>query len=154
MFGGDYPSPSPFFSLCSGPIWGRNVVSRGHGLSVFLLSNVFFAGSASTPLLLLSLGSSFKFPMIFGFFFVHPVPPLEEELNYEVYSETCSSAYEQRNSLRSHTPLLNHNSHPVCVIYRLAPKSKGSLATTNNIRFIFLAQKNHRQGLDIVLAKQ
>ena len=47
--------------------------------------------------------------MILGFFFVRPVPLPEEEPNREVYSETTSSADEQRNS--SHTPLLNHDLH-------------------------------------------
>ena len=63
---------------------------------------MFFAGSASPLLLVLSMGSSI--PMILGFFFVHPIPLPEEELNYEV---TRSSACEQRNS--SHTPLLIHD---------------------------------------------
>ena len=46
--------------------------------------------------------------MILGFFFVRPVPlPLPEDR--EVYSETSSSAYEQRNSTSSRTPLLNHD---------------------------------------------
>jgi hypothetical protein len=45
--------------------------------------------------------------MILGFFFVRPVPLPEEELNREVYSETSSPTYEQRDS--SHTPLLNHD---------------------------------------------
>ena len=45
--------------------------------------------------------------MILGFFFVRPVPLLEEELNREVNSETSSSIYEQRNS--SYTPLLIHD---------------------------------------------
>ena len=56
--------------------------------------------------------------MILGFFIVRSVPPPEEKLNRQVYSETSSSAYEQRtsNSLSSHTPLLNHNPHPFCVI--------------------------------------
>ena len=42
--------------------------------------------------------------MILGFFFVHPIPLPEEELDREVHSETSSesSAYEQRNS---YTPL-------------------------------------------------
>lgn len=47
--------------------------------------------------------------MILGFFFVRPVPLPEEELDREVYSETRSPAYEQRND--SHTPLLNHDLH-------------------------------------------
>ena len=84
----------------------------GYGLSAFLfstISHIFFAGSASPLLLLLSLGSSF--PMIVGFFFVRPVPPSEEELNREVYSETRSSVYEQRSSESSHTPLLNYDPH-------------------------------------------
>ena len=84
----------------------------GYGLSAFLfstLSHIFFAGSASPLLLLLSLGSSL--PMIVGFFFVRPVPPSEEELKPKVYSETRSSAYEQRSSESSHTPLLNHDPH-------------------------------------------
>ena len=51
--------------------------------------------------------------MILGFFFIRPVPPPEEELNREVYSETCSSDYEKRNNLSSHTPFFNHNPHPV-----------------------------------------
>jgi hypothetical protein len=82
------------------------LVISGYGLSAFLFSTIshaFFADSASPLLLVLSLGSSF--PMILGFFFVRPVPLPEEELNREVYSETNSSAYEQRNS--SYTPLLN-----------------------------------------------
>ena len=37
------------------------------------------------------------------FLLVHPVPLREEELNREVYSEKCSSAYEQHNNLNSHT---------------------------------------------------
>jgi hypothetical protein len=45
--------------------------------------------------------------MILGFFFVRPVPLPEEELNREVYSETSSPTYEQRDN--SHTPLLNHD---------------------------------------------
>ena len=91
--------------------------------------------------------------MTLGFFFVRPVPPPEEELNCEVYSETCSSSYEQPNSLSSYTSLLNRNSHSVCVTYRLAPTSKDSLATTNHVCFIFLAQKICH-GLDVVLVKQ
>ena len=47
--------------------------------------------------------------MILGFFFVRPVPLPEEELNREVYSETSSSAYEQRDI--SYTPLLNYDPH-------------------------------------------
>ena len=47
--------------------------------------------------------------MILGFFFVRPIPLPEEELNSEVYSETSSSAHEQRNS--TYTPLLNHDPH-------------------------------------------
>ena len=49
-------------------------------------------------------------PRLMGFFISHdnrflvrPVPPLEEELNREVYSETCSSAHEQRNNINNHT---------------------------------------------------
>ena len=56
--------------------------------------------------LLISLSSSF--PMILGFFFVRPVPLLEEELNCEVYySGTCSSTYERRNNPNSHTTRAN-----------------------------------------------
>ena len=80
----------------------------GYGLSAFLFStiaHIFFTGSTSTLLLVLSLGSSF--PMILGFFFVRPVPLLEEELNREVNSETSSSVYEQCNN--SHTLLLNRD---------------------------------------------
>jgi hypothetical protein len=84
----------------------------GYGLSAFLfstISHIFFVGSASPLLLLLSLGSSI--PMILGFFFVRPVPLPEEKLNREVYLETNSSAFdsEQRNSTDSGTPLLNHD---------------------------------------------
>ena len=49
--------------------------------------------------------------MILGFFFVRPVALPEEESSREVHSSTSSSAYEQRNSLSSHTPLLNHDPH-------------------------------------------
>ena len=80
----------------------------GYGLSAFLfstISHIFFVGNASPLLLLLSLGTSF--PMILGFFFARPVPIPEEEPNREFYSETGSSAYEQRNSTGSGTPLLN-----------------------------------------------
>ena len=85
------------------------LVISGYGLSAFLFSTIshtLFAGSASSLLLLLSLGSSF--PMILGFFFVRPVPLPEEEPNCDVYSETISSAsaYDLHNS--SHTPLLNN----------------------------------------------
>ena len=86
------------------------LVISGFGLSAFLfstISHIFFAGSVSSLLLVLSFGSSF--PMILGFFFVRPIPLPEEELNREVYSETRSSVYEERNS--SHTPLLIHDSH-------------------------------------------
>jgi hypothetical protein len=84
----------------------------GYGLSAFLfstISHIFFVGSASPLLLLLSLGSSI--PMILGFFFVCPVPLPEEELNREVYSETSSSAYER--SISSRTPLLNDDDDEV-----------------------------------------
>ena len=85
----------------------------GYGLSAFLfstISHIFFVGSPSPLLLTLSLGSSI--PMILGFFFARPVPLPEEELNCKVYSETSSSAYEQRcNSTSSLTPLLNHDPH-------------------------------------------
>ena len=47
--------------------------------------------------------------MILGFFFVRPIPLPEEELNCDAYSETSSSAHEQRNS--TYTPLLNHDPH-------------------------------------------
>ena len=83
------------------------LVISGYGLSAFLfstISHIFFAGSVSPLLLVLSLGSSF--PMILGFFFVRPIPLPEEELNREVYSETSPSACEQRNS-SSYTPLLD-----------------------------------------------
>jgi hypothetical protein len=82
------------------------LVISGYGLSAFLfssISHVYFAGSASPLLLLLSLGSSF--PMILGFFFVRPIPLPEEELNRDVYSETNFPGYEQLNS--SYTPLLD-----------------------------------------------
>ena len=85
----------------------------GYGLSAFLfstISHIFFVGSASPLLLLLSLGTSI--PMIIGFFFVRPVP-LPEEPNREVYFETSSSAYEQRDSTDNRTPLLNHNLHNI-----------------------------------------
>ena len=68
---------------------------------------MLFAGSASSLLLLLSLGSSFF--MVLGFFFVRPVPLPEEELNREDYSVTSSSAYDQRNG--SYTPLLDYDPH-------------------------------------------
>ena len=74
------------------------MVISGYGLSAFLfstISHVFFTGSASSLLLLLSLGSAF--PMILGFFFVRPVPLPEEEQSGEVYSET------------SYTPLLDYD---------------------------------------------
>ena len=86
------------------------LVISGYGLSAFLfstISHLFVAGSASPLLLILSLGSSF--PMILGFFFVRPVPLPEEELNRQVYSETSSSAHEQRNSTAGYTPLLIHD---------------------------------------------
>ena len=87
------------------------LVMSGYGLSAFFfstISHIFFVGSASPLLLLLSLGSSI--PMILGFFFIRSVPlPLPEER--KVYSETSSSDYEQRNSISSHTPLLHHDHH-------------------------------------------
>ena len=92
------------------------LVKSGYGLLTFLFS--------SLPVAHLHFTTSFPMPMIF------PVPPPEKGLNRQVYSETSSSTYEQRNSVRSHTHLLNYNPHPDCI-----------LAPTNHIRF-FLAQKN------------
>ena len=84
----------------------------GYGLSAFLfstISHIFFVGSVSPLLLLLSLGTSI--PMILGFFFARPIPLPVEELSREVDSETSSSAYGQCNSTASRTPLLNHDRH-------------------------------------------
>ena len=86
------------------------LVISGYGLSAFLfstISHIFFPGSASPLLLVLSLGSSF--PMLLGSFFVRPVPLPEEELIREVHSEASSSACEQR--INDYTPLLTHDSH-------------------------------------------
>ena len=86
----------------SGNIWLWTI-----SLSLLDYLHIFFIGNASPLLLLLTLGTSF--PMILGFFFVCPVLLPEEEPNRELYSETSCSAYEQRNSTGSRTPLLNDN---------------------------------------------
>lgn len=75
------------------------------------ISHIFFTRNKSSLLLLVS-----------GFFLVRLVTPPEEEIYREVYSETYSSA----------SPSINHNTHSVCVIYRLAPTSKDSLAFPRN----------------------
>ena len=83
------------------------LVISGYGLSAFLfstISHIFFAGSASSFLLVLALGSSF--PMILGFFFVRPIP-LPEEEDPVVNRESCPSAHEHPDS--SHARLLNHD---------------------------------------------
>ena len=88
------------------------LVMSGYGLSAFLfstISHIFFVGSLSPFLLMLSLGASF--PMILGFFFVRQVTLPEEEANRDDYSETSVSAYEQRNSISSRTPFLDHEHH-------------------------------------------
>ena len=84
----------------------------GYGLSAFLfstISHIFFVGSPSPLLLMLSLGASF--PMILGFFFVRQVPLPEEDPNHDDYSDTSVSAYEQHNSISSRTPFLDHEHH-------------------------------------------
>ena len=96
----------------------------------------------------------FLIPLL-GFFFIRPVPPPEEELNRQVYSEISSSSYEQRNSLSSHTPLLNYNPHPVCVTYRLSdvkgfPRNDKSYL----LHLPRVVTKNHCHGLDVLIKQE
>ena len=94
----------------------------------------------------------FLIPLL-GFFFIRPVPPPEEELNRQVFLETSSSSYEQRNSLSSHTPLLNYNPHPVCVTYCLSDV-KG-FPRNDKLYLLHLPRtKNHRHGLDVLIKQE
>ena len=69
--------------------------------------NILFSTPAKSIAYVLYFYSSHWVPCFpchdIRFLLVRPVPLWEEELNREVYSETCSSAHEQRNNLNSHT---------------------------------------------------
>jgi hypothetical protein len=69
------------------------LVISGFGLSAFLFStiaHIAFSGDTSSFLLLLALGTSF--PMILGFFLVHPIPLPASELEHSTYVDGGGAA--------------------------------------------------------------
>ncbi|KAF9493728.1 MFS general substrate transporter [Pleurotus eryngii] len=91
------------------------IVLSGFGLSAFFFSTIaglFSPGDTSSLLLLLTVGTAF--PMILGFFFVHPIPwkpnnrgtPANRNREPENFASTSNTIYHRCAEYDSCTPLL------------------------------------------------
>ncbi|KAF4566261.1 hypothetical protein EYR36_011677 [Pleurotus pulmonarius] len=99
------------------------IVLSGFGLSAFFFSTIaslFSPGDTSSLLFLLTVGTAF--PMIFGFFFVHPIP---WKLNHrgtrdtENFASTSTTIYHRCTEYDSSTPLLGgQDGAMVCNCYQ------------------------------------
>ncbi|CAL1713245.1 unnamed protein product [Somion occarium] len=87
------------------------IVLSGFGLSAFLFStiaHVFYPGDTSEFLLLLAIGTSL--PMVWGFFFVRPIPLPHSELIHTIehgHGETSPNVLSRENNSTTH--LLKHD---------------------------------------------